>query len=214
MNTSDCWPTAYKAVADGDDKKAMEICSGELCAGVLECQKYLGLMYYKQDDMQQAAQWYSKAIEQGDTDALYGIASVRYAQGEFDEAFRYLTDASKKGNTRALHWLGFMYHKGYGVNKNLDAAADFYRQSAKHGYLVAEHALIRLAFQKRNLFQILKIVPKQISLIFRAAVMGHKNVNDERFSDFLTLGKLINSPQSRSKGVSIKVGTPRNLSEK
>lgn len=198
MKKSDCWVEAYKLIANGDEKKAMEICAGELCSDILECQKYLGLMYYKQADMQQAANWYFQAAEKGDADALYGLASVRYVQGRFDEALQYFKDASNKGNARALHWVGFMYQKGYGASEDLDMAEEYYRKSASCGYLVAEHALIRLAFKKRSFLQILETTPKLFLVMFKAVVIAYKNADDERLSDLRTLGRLINSSKKRA----------------
>ena len=193
MNVSDCWGLAYKQIAEGNEKKAMEICCGEPCPEVLECQKYLGLTYYKQADMQNAELWYSRAAEQEDADALYGIACVRFTQLRFDEALYFFEHASNNGNARASHWIGFMYQKGYGTDENIDIAANYYRESVKHGYLIGEHALVRLAFQKRKLLQTVRTIPHLISLIFRVAVIAHKNADDECMADFFSLGKMINS---------------------
>jgi len=176
----------------------MEVCSGELCSDVLECQKYMGLMYYKQADMEQAGEWYLRAAKKGDADALYGVASVRYVQGSFDGALQYFKEASRKGNIRALHWVGFMYQKGYGASQDLDLARKYYRESAKHGYLVAEHALLSFVFQKGRFLEKLKTIPRLISLMFKATIITYKNADDERLSDLRTLGRLINSPQKRS----------------
>ena len=177
----------------------MEICSGESCSDVLECQKYMGLMYYKQADMEQAGKWYLQAAEKGDADAFYGIASVRYVQGRFGEALKYFKEASIKGNIKALHWVGFMYQKGYGANENLALALNYYRESAKQGYLVGEHALLRIVFQKGRLLEKLKAIPKLIFLMFKAIVITFKNADDERLSDLRTLGRLINSPKKRTQ---------------
>lgn len=187
----DCWNAAYEFHSRGDDKRAMEICSRELCADILECQNYLGWSYYKRGDMRQAVQWFSRAAEKGDADACYGVACIRYAEGDYTEALRYFKDAAEKGSTRAFHWIAYIYHKGLGVPVDLDMAAGFYKKGASSGFLIAQHALIRMAFQAPGIFRKICIFPRFILLVLKTAVIS-RNVDDPRFADFLVLGPSIN----------------------
>lgn len=199
MKKTDCWIEAYKFIANGDEHRAIEICTGELCSDILECQNYLGWSYYKNGDMQQAVQWFSRAAERGDANASYGIACVYYAEGEYEKALEHFKYAAEKGCTRAFHWIGYVYHKGVGVPVDLDLAADFYKKGASNGFLIAEHALIRLAFRAPGVFQKICILPKYIFLIFKTAFVS-RDVNNFRFSDFLVLGPSINHNTQATNG--------------
>lgn len=193
-----CWNAAYSSQSRGDDNSAMEICSGDLCADVLECQNYLGWTYCKQGDMRQADLWFSRAAEKGDAKATYGIACVRYAENNHVEALRFFKNAAENGCTRAFHWAGYIYHKGLGVSVDLDKAAGFYKKGAAGGFLIAQHALIRLAFQAPGIFQKVCIIPKFIYLLFKTAAIS-RDANDPRFADFLVLGPSINYKNHKGK---------------
>ena len=190
-NNLDCWNAAYRFQSRGDHRRAMEICTGDPCADVLECQNYLGWRFYEQGDMKQAIQWFNRAAEKENANASYGIACVHYAENNYTEALRYFSDASERGCSRAFHWIGYMYHKGIGVSVDLKKAADFYEKGVANGYLIAQHALIRLTFQTSGIFMRLCILPKYFYLILKTAVVS-RNANDPRFADFLVLGPSIN----------------------
>lgn len=188
---SDCWHVANNYHSHGDIDTAMEICSSELCAGIVECQIYLGWAFYRQDDLQHAIHWFSRAAARGDANALYGMACVRYAENQYPEALTYFKDAAERGCTRAFHWIGYHYHKGLGVPVDLDKAFSFYKKGASSGFLIAQHALIRLTFQSASFLNKVLILPKYFFLLLKTAAIS-RNDSDPRFSDFLLLGPSIN----------------------
>lgn len=204
INASDCWNRAFVLDANGQKGGAIEICQGPLCAGVLECQLYLGWTYYQQGDLTSANQWFSRAIETGNANALYGIASIRYIEKKYSESLEYFNDAAEKGCARAFHWIGYFYQKSLGVPVDFYKAAHFYKKGADNGFLIAQHALIRLAFQTPGVINKIRIFPKFIYLILKTAVVS-RDANDPRFSDFLLLGPSINNKQAESKGSPVEV---------
>jgi TPR repeat protein len=183
MESSDCWLVAYKLISSGESKNAIELCESDKCSGALECQRFLGWTYYKQDSFEKALNWFSQAIEQGDAESLYGIGSVHFVERRFDVALQYYEKAADKGYSRAYHWIGYIYHQGLGVPRNLDLAMKCYKKGAAHGYLVAERALIHLAYINGNIFTKIIAMTKSVYIALKAAIIAYRNINDLRIVD-------------------------------
>jgi len=71
-----------------------------------------------------------------------GIAA--YDRGEYQEAFRLLTNASVIGGPEVHYRLGLMYAEGLGVRKNPNRAAYWLRLAAKQNHVSASEALSAL----------------------------------------------------------------------
>lgn len=188
----DCWRTAAKFEANGDSEGAIALCSSDSCADVLECQNYLGWSYYQKGDLTSAREWFARAAERNDADAFYGMACVRYCEGNYREALENFMSAAKNGNPRAFHWIGYIHHKGLGVPVNEELAAGFYEKGAFAGFLVAQHGVNRLALRNRSLLKKTLVLPAVIRLVFRTAFIIARDAQDPRAADFLKLGASIN----------------------
>ncbi len=62
---------------------------------------------------------------------LKGVAA--YRDKDYAEALRWYRKSAEQGNASAQFYLGWMYHKGQGVEKDLAAALVWYTKSAKQG---------------------------------------------------------------------------------
>lgn len=133
--------------------------------------------------MEKALSWFFRAAEQGDAEALYGIGSVHFVQRAFPAALQYYERAADKGYSRSYHWIGYMYHQGLGMPRNINMAIDYYKKSAAHGYLVAERALIHLAWQEGGILRRILALPKYIYIVLKAATIAYCDINDYRIVD-------------------------------
>jgi TPR repeat protein len=71
----------------------------------------------------------------------YGKLEERSTVLDYTEAAKWLKKAAKQKNPVALFQLGFLYQKGFGVNKDEVAAAKLYRAAADLGLADAKCAL-------------------------------------------------------------------------
>lgn len=183
MNPSECWPTAYKLITSGDTEQAVKLCEVEPCSCVLECQQYLGKAYYDQGNMEKALEWFSKAAEHEDGDALFGIGSVHFVRSDFHTALTYYERAGDRGCAKGFAWIGYIYHQGLGVPRNIEMAIDYYKKAAALGYLLADRALIHLEFQRGNLLRKILVLPKFIRILLKAGILAYRDINDKRIED-------------------------------
>lgn len=183
MNEPECWPKAVSHIERGDIKRAVALCEQEPCSNTVECQRYLGWVYYQEDNLDKALTWFSRAASQGDGDALYGIGSLYFVRRDFKLALQYYERAAERGYARAYHWIAYIHHQGLGTTKNIDTAAAYYRRSAAQGYLIADRALLHMMWQGSHFFQRLAMLPKYLYLVARAAVIAFRNINDPRIAD-------------------------------
>jgi TPR repeat protein len=183
MKASDCWAEAYKFIADGETEKAVSLCEGEPCSGAVECQRFLGWNYYRSDDFTKALDWFSKAAEAGDGDALFGMGSICFVRRDFHNALRYYKDAADRGCLRAYAWIGYIYHRGLGVPRNENIAISYYKQGASKGSLIAQRALIHLAWRGGKLLAKIAVLPKYVYVIVKAGIIAYRDVSDPRIAD-------------------------------
>lgn len=99
--------------------------------------------------LQRAFEWFSKAADQGNTDALFELGQL-HAQGlgtkqDFESAAQCYLQAASSGHAKAAFNLGFLHAHGQGVEQDLVKAYQWYRVSELQGYALGRQsaALVR-----------------------------------------------------------------------
>ena len=98
----------------------------------------------KQDD-EQAAYWYTKSAEQGNTGAQVDLGYL-YEVGKgvsqsYEQAVYWYTKSAEQGNARAQVNLGYLYDAGEGVSQSYEQAVYWYTKSAEQGNARAQNNL-------------------------------------------------------------------------
>lgn len=57
---------------------------------------------------------------------------------KFDEALKQFEPAAKEGDPKALYYLGLMYSGGFGVEKDMKKALEYYGEAAAKGNILAQ----------------------------------------------------------------------------
>lgn len=78
------------------------------------------------------AQLFVKATE------AYGKAKAKAEDGDYKVAYMYALEGAKKKNADAQLLLSLLYQVGYGVELNVDAAAEWRKKAAKNGSIDAK----------------------------------------------------------------------------
>jgi len=82
-----------------------------------------------------------KRIEANDPVALREIGKERYHEGNYEEAFEYLAKAVELGDIAAQYYLGHMYQKGEGVEKDEKKGLYHLEEAAIGGHPEARYNL-------------------------------------------------------------------------
>ena len=87
----------------------------------------LAVKYYDEKNYAEAAKFYKKAAEQGDSDAQTDLGYI-YFHGkgipqDYSEAAKWFRKAANQGNAKAQTNLGIMYENGQGVKQEYEEAA-------------------------------------------------------------------------------------------
>src|ERR1700685_2487684 len=81
-------------------------------AGDAQAMYALGGILYQQQNLTEAEQWWRKAAEQGNVDAMSNLAAV-LSETDPNEAVTWLTRAAAHGHELAMHNLGYIaYQRG------------------------------------------------------------------------------------------------------
>jgi TPR repeat protein len=87
-------------------------------------------------------------VEKNDPNAMTQMGGMRYEEGDYSSALKYLTKAAALGDMHAHFNLGFMYYKGEGVEKDEKMALYHWEEAAIGGHPSARHNLA--AFEMNN----------------------------------------------------------------
>ncbi|MBE8714890.1 tetratricopeptide repeat protein [Sphingobacterium hungaricum] len=115
--------------------------------GKVEAQNYVGISYlngigYVQDT-QKAIDWFKKAVEQDNADAMENLAVAYYRDGQpTAESMIWMKRAVEKGSTSAMNKLGLIYYLGNAVPVNQEEGLRWLTKAAELGQ---ENAMINLA---------------------------------------------------------------------
>jgi TPR repeat protein len=75
-------------------------------------------------------EWINDA-HRGNPSTLYHVGTQYYEKGCNEKAIRFYVLSGAKGNTKAIHQMGDIFRKGYGVSKDVGCAINWYVKGAK-----------------------------------------------------------------------------------
>ena len=101
--------------------------------------------YVVDEDPAAAAEWYSKAAEQGDGLSIYKL-SVMYRDGRgveqsYDMAFQYSLRSAELGNALSQWHTGLFYEEGIAVEQSYERSAEWFKKAAENGEPLAMASL-------------------------------------------------------------------------
>jgi len=92
---------------------------------------------YNNKDYAKAREWFTKAANKGNADAMCKLGDLYYygrgAATDYAKALEWYTKAADKGNADAMNGLGRLYYNGYGVTQNYTKAREWWTKAANKG---------------------------------------------------------------------------------
>ena len=107
-------------------------------AGDADCMYFLGFLYEKgliasDDSWLEARDWYEKASQAGDVEALVDLGRIYYADGYLQTSFNCWKQAADMDNKEALVYTGCAYLAGEGTALNETEAFSCFKEAADQG---------------------------------------------------------------------------------
>jgi len=138
--------TAFEAA---DYERARPLLIYAAANGSAVAARYLGDLYHRgegvRSDLAEAARWYLKAANAGDTESQYRIASMLGSGVGVDrnpeEAFSWGKKAADKGHVAAMEFVANAYWWGQGTSVDNSAAVALYLRLAEGDSLIARERL-------------------------------------------------------------------------
>ena len=90
---------------------------------------------------EEAKELLMKRVQVNDTAAIFHMGITRYHEGDYKDAFEYLTRAASLGDFHAHYQLSLMYHGGKGVEKDKKKEQHHAEKAAIAGHPIARHNL-------------------------------------------------------------------------
>ena len=117
----------------------------------------MGSSYYDKGNYQEAIKWYTKAAENGNSDAQSELGFM-YMNGEGvpvnkSEGARWLIKAGQNGDAMAQRALGYMYKNGDGVYKSESESKKWFKEAAPKFYDLSKKLMKSVNKQCVNFFE-------------------------------------------------------------
>jgi len=90
---------------------------------------------------EEAVNWWTKAVQAGDSGAIYNVGIYHYKQGQFSTAFLWFHEAATRGIAAGMMSVGSMHMKGEGVPEDSEEGLRWVRGAAKAGLPAAQSVL-------------------------------------------------------------------------
>ncbi len=146
-------------------------------AGDAGAQFNLGVVYYSQNDSEDAMVWFRRAAEQGYDDAQNNLglllATVKH---DTTEGVYWLTQAANLGNANAENNLGAYYLDGIGVKQDPVLSAQYFARAAEQGHVEAQSALGQMYLNGKGVKADKEVAYKWLKIAF---VQGDTNVEHD-----------------------------------
>lgn len=80
--------------------------------------------------IEKAKKWYRESARRSEPKAMFSLGQIAYDEREFADALRWFTRASEAGHARSLYWIGKLYWRGHGVERDQKRAKRLFHQAA------------------------------------------------------------------------------------
>ena len=68
-------------------------------------------------------------------------AIEHFENDRYEEVLPLFDELAREGNAEAMYYLGMMYYEGWGVDKDLDKAVEWWKKADRRGNLDAKYML-------------------------------------------------------------------------
>ncbi|MDR2400855.1 MAG: sel1 repeat family protein [Deferribacteraceae bacterium] len=140
---------SFNAFAQSENSSALSRAE----SGDVSAQYGVGLYYLHSGNMAEAEKWFSRAYSKGNYEAAVQLGNIYLSSSDAkvqEKAFKPFKDASDKANSVAAQVnLGYMYHEGKGIAKDLSQARLWLMKAAKQVY-PEDTDLSRLPIEERE----------------------------------------------------------------
>jgi TPR repeat protein len=137
--------------AHGEWKEAFRIYKKEAEAGCVECQRFIGWMYFRGDgvkvDLEKATYWLEKAANSGDMEATFGLGRIYMSKKEYINAYNWYEEGANRDFLPSIYWVARFNRDGYGVERNEEKAFLLFQRGALFGHLksLREYSIMLLS---------------------------------------------------------------------
>lgn len=92
-------------------------------------------------DIERARKWYRESARRGEPKAMFSLGQIAYDEKDFSDALTWFTRASDAGHARSFYWMGKLYWRGDGVEKDRRRAMGCFHRAATNKVKEAQRLL-------------------------------------------------------------------------
>jgi uncharacterized protein len=135
---------------DNDDAEAFRLNRIAAEDGMHDAVPAMGWFYLNgfgvEADEDEAIRWYRRSARQGEPRAMFSLGYIAYIRREYSEALKWFERALGKNHHRSGFWIGKIYWRGQGVDRDRKRAQSYFAQAAQRKVVEAQRAIRFLVF--------------------------------------------------------------------
>jgi len=97
--------------------------------------------YGIKQDVSTAIKWYKKSARQKEPKAMFSLGQIAYFDKDYATAHKWFEAAKNHGHIRSIYWIGKLYWRGHGVNKDKELAEKYFQNAANKKYKIAQRII-------------------------------------------------------------------------
>ena len=147
------WRAPYNRslrLVDNDDAEAFRLNRLAAEDGMHDAVLAMGWSYLNgvgvKADENEAIRWYRMSARQGEPRAMFSLGYIAYFRKDYSEALTWFERALNNQHHRSNYWIGKMYWRGQGVERDRKRAQSYFAQAAQRKVKEAQRAIRFLAF--------------------------------------------------------------------
>ena len=147
------WRAPYNRslrLLDNNDAEALRLTQIAAEDGMHDAVLAMGWHYLNgvgiEADEDEAIRWYRRSARQGEPRAMFSLGYIAYFRKDYSEALAWFERALSENHHRSGYWIGKIYWRGHGVDRDRKRAWSYFAQAAQRKVVEAQRAVRFLAF--------------------------------------------------------------------
>jgi TPR repeat protein len=186
---ADCKECVIALWRNGLHEKSLSLAATAPLSSLETFQRFLMSRYFDLGNGEKLLEWSIQATAFGKGYDFMYVAKLFLSRNDPVAAVPYLEAAAERGSPAAHQLLGEFYRRGVGVVRDDLKAELYFREAAKHGYILSRTRLLHSERANRGAWYLPIFAGRLLALMVKAIALNITKPSDPRLADLPECGR-------------------------